>query len=234
MSAEAGYESEETVPLRISGFLALILGLASALALVGAPLLLIPILAMFFGFFALRKYDGPAPVGVRQAKVGLVLAAGFGACGFFLPWMKTMTLGSQAEYFARQYVEIVARGEMELAMELKKNYSNRYMHNMSLKQHYEMSDGARSALEMFSQESVNKTIQELGPGGTWELDQATRVYHQFRLDRADVVLVNYDREVPLKIYFQMVYFPHRDTGVGQWHVEVCTEKTERLVAESIL
>ena len=144
MSAEAGYGAVETAPLRISGFLALILGLLSVLSLLGPALLVIPILTLFFGFFALRKYDGPVPVGVRPAIIGLVLAAGFGACGFFLPWMKTMTLGSQAEYFARQYLEVVARGELELAMELKKNYANRYMHNMSLKQHYEMTEGAQS------------------------------------------------------------------------------------------
>ena len=235
ISAETGYElADENVPLRISGFISLLLGLLSILSIVAVPLLVIPVAALLFGFFALRRYDGPAPPGVRPAKIGLVLAAGLGACGFFLPWMKTMTLGHQAEYFARQYLEVIARGELELAVELRKGYANRYMATMPLKTHYSVNEAATQALDEFSRDSIIKTLQELGPDAEWELDQATRIYYSFGLDRAELILVNHDRQEPFKVYMQLSCQPHRETGVGQWQVDNCTEFSEPIVAESVL
>ncbi len=235
ISAETGYALvEEHVPLRISGFISLLLGLLSVLSIIGVPLLVIPVAAIVFGFFALRKYDGPAPVGIRPAKIGLVLAAGFGACGFFLPWTKTITLGHQAEYFARQYLEVVARGELELAIELKKSHVNRYMPTMPLKSHYMMNEAAAQALDEFTHELIVKTLQELGPDAEWELDRATRIYHSFGIDRAELILVNHDRQQPLKVYMQLSFLPDRETGVGQWRVDNCAEYSEPIVAESVL
>jgi hypothetical protein len=235
MSAEPGFElQEDHVPLRISGFIALILGLLSVLSVLGMPLLVIPAGAIAFGLFALRKYDGPTPVGVKPAMFGLVLAVGFGSFGFCVPFMKTMTLGRQAEYFARQYLELVARGELEMALELKKDHVNRFMHNMPLKDHYAMHEPAQEMMDEFSQDGLNKTVRELGPGAVWELDRAPRVFQFYGRDHAQLVLVNNDRTKPLKVLFQMICVPDRRTGVGQWHIDVCTIQGEQLVAEKVL
>jgi hypothetical protein len=93
---------------------------------------------------------------------------------------------------------------------------------------------AAESFQEFKLQGVNQTVQELGPGAKWKLDRATRVFHSFRNDRAEVILVNNDREKPYKVYMLLVYQPHRETGVGQWHVDTCSQYGERIVAESIL
>ena len=234
MSAETGFGiQDDHVPLRISGFICLILGLLSVLAFLGTPLLAIPIAACAFGFFALRKYDGLTPVGTKPAMLGLVLAAGFGAYGFCVPFMKTMTLGGQAEYFARQYIEVVANGHLELALELKKDHVNRFMHNMPLIEHYALNEQSMEVINEFREDNVNKTVQQIGPGAEWELAQAPRVFQFYGRDHAQLVLVNKDREVPFKILFQLICVPDRN-GMGQWHVDICTVQGEQLVAEKVL
>ena len=113
MHAEAGFEQDSVPPLRVSGFICLLFGVLSVFSLIGQPLLLFSLIAIAFGIFALRRSGEQTPVGTRPAMLGLVLAVGFGACGFFVPWMKTMTLGRQAEKFSRDYMEVVARSEDE-------------------------------------------------------------------------------------------------------------------------
>lgn len=236
MSAEGGFDlnEEDVAPLRFSGFLALLLGLASVLALVALPMLIIPVLAIGLGLFALRKYEGTKPVGITAAKIGLVLAAGFGSCGFFIPWFKTMTLGGQAEYFARQYLEVVARGDLELAMELKKSHYNRFMDTMSLKKHYEINEFAAKALQKFRDDGISDALQRLGPDAEWQVYRPTRVFYSGRKDRAELILVNYDSEVPMRVYLMLIYQIDKDTGVAQWHVDECVRYNERIVAEAVL
>lgn len=110
MQAEAGFELDDSAPpLRVSGFICLIFGVLSFFCTLGQPLLVLPLIAIVVGMFALRRSGGQTPVGTRAAMLGMILAAGFGACGLFIPWMKTMTLGRQAEKFSRDYMEVVAR-----------------------------------------------------------------------------------------------------------------------------
>jgi hypothetical protein len=97
-------------------------------------MLLLPLISFLFGFVALRRSGETTPIGRRPAMIGLVLAAGFGMCGLVLPWFKTMTLGRQAEKFSRDYIEVVALGEDEFAMELNKDSVNRFPPTVSLKE----------------------------------------------------------------------------------------------------
>ena len=116
MHAEAGFELDSAPPLRVSGFICLLFGALSFLSVLGQPMLVFSLLAIMFGVFALRRSGEQTPVGTRPAMLGIVLAVGFGACGFFIPWMKTMTLGGQAAKFSKDYMEVVARGEDEFAL----------------------------------------------------------------------------------------------------------------------
>ncbi|MFG0266009.1 MAG: hypothetical protein ACF8AM_12800 [Rhodopirellula sp. JB055] len=115
MGAEAGYEEvvvEEVAPVRISAFIGLFIALTSFTAAVGKPMLVLPLLAIAFCLFALRKHSGATkPVGTTAARLGLILACLFGSMGFFVHYMKYRTLGDQATYFAQQYVELAANGE---------------------------------------------------------------------------------------------------------------------------
>jgi hypothetical protein len=234
MQAETGFEFDDSVPpLRVSGFLCLLLGALSFVSTLGQPLLVVPLLALITGFFALRRSDGQPPVGTRPAIIGLVLAAGFGACGLALPWMKTRTLGQQAEQFGRYYLEVVARGHDEFAMELRKDHVNRLPVTMSLTEHYNSSEEVRGMLQEFKQDSVNETVRKRGPDAQWVLDRSIRVYYSYQREHAELVWKDPTGESPLLIQMFLEYRPDVN-GDGQWHVETVHAYRERIVAEQVL
>ena len=71
MGAEAGFDvSEVHVPLRLSGYLSLVLGLVSGFSFLAIPLLLIPVVAILIGLFTLRPSRQGRPVGTTAALLG--------------------------------------------------------------------------------------------------------------------------------------------------------------------
>jgi hypothetical protein len=234
MQAETGFEIEESAPpLRVSGFLSLLLGSLSCLSLLGQPLLVLPLLAILSGLFALRRSSGQTPVGTRPAMVGLVLAFGFGSCGLFLPMMKTWTLSKQAEQFSRYYLEVIARGNDEFAMELRKDYVNRLPLTMSLTEHYMADEAAARLLQEFREEGINETIRERGPGAEWILDRPIRIYYSYQREHAEVVWADPTGETSTLIQMFLQYRVD-SKGDGQWHVDVIQTYRERIVAEQVL
>ena len=235
MSAETGFEEDITqAPIRVSGFIAGLLGLLSALSFLSIPMLLVPLAAIGFGVFALRRYDGLEPVGTKVAYFGVLLAIGFGALGFGIPLFKSRTLGGQAEYFARQYLELVANEDLQYAYELHKEINNRFLATMSLDEHYQTNETSRENLQKFKDKGVRKAITKIGPGAKWELDRATRVCHKYQRDNAVVIFIHYGSNKPTIVQFHLECRPHVPTGTNEWHVKLCQIYRERLVAESIL
>jgi hypothetical protein len=234
MNAETGYEMDESIaPLRPSGFVSVILGVISVTAALGKPLLVVPFLAICFGFFALRRFNGAAaPVGTSAAKLGIALGFGFGALGVFLPMMKSLTLGSQAERFARAYVETIARGHSEVAMELRKDYVNRFPESMSLKSHYQTSAKTREAFNEFHNDGIHAAIRSRGPGAEWELDGPIDVFYSYGLQHAHLVLHDPVSQNP-KVQMFLEYRVDRD-GDGQWNVKTVQSYRELIVAPSVL
>lgn len=234
MQAETGYDVEDSAaPLRVSGFLALLFGLLSFLSTIFQPMLILPLVAFGFGMMALRRWSGQTPVGVRPAMFGMVLAAAFGSCGLFLPWMKTMTLARQAEQFTLQYMDVVALGHDEMALELQKDYVNRYPESMPLREHYAMSEQGLERLGEFQASSLNSTFRRVGAGAEWVLDRPTRIYYSYGREHAEVVWVDSTGETPGAIQFFLEYRVDSN-GDGQWHIDVCQTYRERIVAESVL
>lgn len=235
MAAEAGYGVEDTPPpLRVSGYLCLIFGLLSVFAVVGKAALLLPILAVLFGLFAHRRYGERVPVGLGAAKVGLVLAAGFGACGLVMPTLKSMTLGAQAEQFARDYVEVVAHDELELAMELQKNYVNRFPTTMPLPAHYTLNESADRNMEEFRQDGVNTQIRNRGPGAEWRLTRPVRIFTYYGSQKAEVTLQDPSGSKGSELYMLLEYQVDHRNGDGQWYVERVMFNTEPIVAPLVL
>ena len=233
--AEAGFGlDEEIAPLRPSGFVCLILGLLSVVALVGPAALLVPIAAIIAGAIALRRYGEQVPVGIGAARVGLVLAVLFGSCGFFIPWFKNATLGGQAERFARDYIEVVARDEVELALELRKDYNNRFPDTMPLKDHYQLTENGEEAIQRFRTDSINQMIRDRGPNAEWVLDRAVRVYNNRRFLQADMVFKDPTGESRIRLYVGLEYNVDHRNGDGQWYVIQSTQYSEPIVAPSIL
>jgi hypothetical protein len=235
MAAEAGYGVEDTPPpLRVSGYLCLILGVLSVFAVVGTAALVLPILAVLFGLFAHRRYGEQVPAGLRAAKVGLVFAAGFGACGLFVPMLKSMTLGAQAEQFARDYVEVVAHDELELAMELRKNYVNRFPTTMPLPAHYTLNENADRSMEEFRQDGVNAQILNRGPGAEWRLTRPVRIFNYYGSHKAEVTLQDPSGGKATELYMLLEYQVDHRNGDGQWFVERVMFNTEPIVAPLVL
>ena len=239
MGAEAGYGVEETPPpLRVSGYVCLILGLASFFALFGPGALVIPLLAILSGFFALRGYGEQVPAGLKPARVGLVLAFGFGSAGLAIPLMKSYTLGRQAEQFARDYIEMIARGEFEVAMELQKAHYDRFPSTMPLKAYYAQQeatdeDSPESPIRDFRNSGLNKTIKIRGPGAEWRLAKPVRVHSHYGLQLAEVVLKDPTGEVESDIVVELRYRID-EQGDGQWNVERAMFDADVIVAPSIL
>lgn len=235
MGAEAGYGVEDTVaPLRVSGYVALILGLLSPAAVVGPAALLLPFGAIVFGLFALRRHGEQVPVGLNAAKIGLVLASCFGAAGIAIPWMKSATLGSQAHKFALDYIELVANNELEVAMELRKDYVNRFAADMPLKDHYALNEGAEDGIITFRTDAINDSIRRRGPGAEWKLLNAVRVFTHYGIQQAELILVDPTGSDPLKLYMVLEYRIDHNNGDGQWHMVRAQQYSEPIYAPSIL
>lgn len=234
MRAETGFELEEsTPPLRISGFLCLLFGLLSFFCTLGQPLLVLPVITFVLGMIALRPSGDQKPVGVRPAMIGMVLAAGFGACGFLLPMMKTRTLGEQAKAYSRYYMEVLARGHDKVAMELRKDHVNRFSTEMSLDELYASNEQAMEALMELRSSGASETLRRLGPDAPWKLDRSVRVYYSYGREHAEVVWMDPTGETDSKIQIFLQYRIDKE-GVGQWNVDVSQLYRERIVAESVL
>ena len=210
----------ETQPaqIRFSGILSLIFGLLSPLCLLTPLLLFIPLIAIVLGAFALRPAQGPKPVGQTAARIGLLLAVGVGACGFFLNHFRSQTLRSQAEYFGRQYLEIVAAGYDEYAVELKKPARTRSLPTTPLKELYQRDATAVESLTMFREEEATRHVQDAGPNTEWVLKDSPRVFRSRGTDRVETTWVDRSGNLSRPIRLDLEYVADQEAGQGQWSV----------------
>ncbi|TWU03015.1 hypothetical protein Pla52n_41040 [Stieleria varia] len=238
MSAETGFVLDETeAPLRISGFIGLLMGVLSIFSIVAMPMLIAAVAAIAFGLFALRRWDSESrPVGTTPARIGILLAVLFGSAGIALPMTKQAMVGAQAEKFAKEYVRVIANGDLEYALELRKRFTNRYLASMPLQQFYLGSSDASQVMQEFREESLTGALQDLGPDAEWKVVQATRIFHHYGRNMAEVVMEakTPPGANPMKIRVVMEYFFHPDDGAIEWHIDNCGYYRERIVAESVL
>jgi hypothetical protein len=232
MGAEPGYESEQDVePARVSGFVSLILGLVSAFAFMGTPLLLFPVLALVSGMFALRRCEGKPPLGTTAAKIGLILAVGFGVFGASLPLLKIKTVGDQAKEYSLEYLNLIANENYMLARELRKNPLGRLPSTISLQDFYDSNENAGAMLRIFAISPLNVAIRDIGPDADWQLARPVQVDYHFGREQVEVVWSDPAGEVDVQFFLELQFDPN---GVGQWHVATVQELRERVVAEKVL
>ncbi|MCM2373445.1 DUF4190 domain-containing protein [Aporhodopirellula aestuarii] len=237
MGAEVGYEvlsDDDVPPFRSSGLVCLILGLLSFSALVAWQMLVLPIAAIIFGLVAMRKWTGQRPAGTTAAVIGLILATGFGAAGITIPLAKNRTMGNQAVYFAKEYLELVGRGDAELALELRKEARNRQLTEMNLKQAYSKDPIAKESMEAEGDNGLIDIIQAAGPDIPWELAEPPRVFVKYNMERVDTYWVDPSGRVKEKIQLLMQWSPNEQTKKGEWHVNLFQIARELIVAPSIL
>ena len=246
MSSEAGYEADvDDSPLRISGFISLILAVLSGFTIVALPMLGVAIAAVLFGIFALRKSDSKSlPVGTTAAQIGILLALLFGTWGTARYAFKQNTLGGQAEYFAREFVKVACSGNEIYAKELQKSYVNRYLKTMPLEDRYEQERQRRERETRDAEEQGgdappedDTTVLDLSAYSVdheWFLDRPVRVFNKYGRQKAEVVLAADRSKSPYRLRIIMEYLVHKERGTSEWHIETCLPYRERIVAESIL
>jgi len=238
MGAEVGYQvvsEDEVPPFRASGLICLVLGLLGFSALVAWQMLILPIAAIVFGVIAMRPWQGRRPAGTTAAVIGLVLASGFLAAGFTIPFAKKSTMGGQAEYFAREFLELVGNGDIELASELQKEARNRQVKEMNLiKQYQEDLIAREQSDEGPSNGGATDQISAAGPDIPWELAQSPRVFVKYNTEKVDTLWVDPTGEVGEKVHVELQWTPNEETGKADWHVTSFHFHRELIVAPSIL
>lgn len=238
MGAEVGFQvvsEDDTPPFRASGLVCFVLGLLSAAAMVAWQMLILPIAAIAFGIFALRKWHGQRPAGTTVAVIGLILASCFGAGGLALPLAKRATLANQAQYFARQYLELLGRGDIELATELRKEVRNRQVEGMNLIEAYRKDELAQSEMEREENRNPEQEAIELaGPDIQWELAQSPRVYQHYGIQRVETLWADPSGTIKEQVVVDMQWSPDEKQGIGNWHVHRSNFYREVIYAPSVL
>lgn len=238
MGAEVGFQvvnDDDVPPFRASGLVSLMLGLLSASALVAWQMLVLPIAAIAFGVFALRKWTGPRPAGTTAAVIGLLLASCFGAGGLAIPLAKRATVGKQGEFFARQYLQLMGKGDIELASELRKEARNRQVSSMNLRELYKKEDLAKTDMQREeSRHAEQDTIQLAGPNIPWTLAERPRVYSYYGMERVETIWFDPSGKVTEKVVVEMQWAPDEMNNIGNWHVNNIHFYRDLIFAPSVL
>ncbi|MEM9645070.1 MAG: hypothetical protein AAF989_08745 [Planctomycetota bacterium] len=231
MNAETGYGVEESPPpIRVSGFVALIFGLASVFCLLGRPLLFLPVIGFVLGLFALRPSEMGKPVGTLAARVGMLLSVGLGVCGFLMPFLAQRSVGTEAGYFAKQYLTLVARGEKHMAMYLRVDHINRVSNEVSVIDHYEKVNSdmlakaereTQSPFELYLADPGVESLQDIG--GDVELYQTQQPVLYKKYDEPFVYTYwnNSNKPFGNDLIVIMSYKIDSESGRRQWYVDSC-------------
>ncbi len=230
----------ETPPVRPSGFVGLILGIISFAATAGLQALLIPLAAIAVCLFALRKSGDVRPVGTTAAKIGLILACGFGACGAGLIYFKYQTIGGQAEHFAREFLELCRTDNKPLIAELQRSAINRRPAETRLDETPEATgepepsseEAAMMASEAAEEGGLADQIRELPRDPQWKLVDKD-VFIRYRVEKVELRFKDTTGQMSSDVTVEMIWDGDKD-GIGQWHVGLFQFHRERIVAESIL
>jgi hypothetical protein len=199
----------------------------------GRPLLFLPLLAILFGVIALRPSIFGVPVGTIPAKLGVFLAVFFGALGISLPMANNRTLGGQAEYFGRQFIELVKAGEWEMTAELQKSYVNRFLPTMSLGDYYETNQQASESLREMREGGAYEEIYRTGSQTDWRM-VSSRVFTRWGHQMVETNWVDQSGTNSQQLDMEMEYLIDKHKDIGHWHVTLFQFHRERLVAESVL
>lgn len=212
---------DEPRPIRLSGFVALGLGLLSFTALFGAPMVIVPVLATFSALWALRPYQGKRPVGLTVATVGLFIAVLFGVWGVTQRHLRQQTLAEQAVQFASNWLELLGQGDIELAVELRAEPSRRQSATMPLHEYYLHSEDGRRTMSEFRENEAVQEVLQAGENARWELTAPPRTYTLNGRDMVDTTWRDLSGTLSKGIRVGLAYLPAEGDEPAQWKIEVC-------------
>ncbi len=207
-SASVANDLEPERPVRVSGFIALLLGLLSSFTIFTTALLVLPLLALATALVALRPCSQGRPVGRTPAMIGAILAIFFASWGWLQASTRDQALQARATQFAQDWLLTVQQGHTELAVELASPPSLRQSERMPLEPFYQENETAQQGLAEFLDRPLVQDLIAGGPSLRWELSEppiirqrrdAERVTVRFREVSGiigDVVQIDMRREAP--------------------------------------
>lgn len=224
MSVEGTPELElPTTPIRASGFVALFLGLISFVAVLGAPLIIVPIVAVAFAMFAMRPYGEERPVGVAAAWIGLFLAIMFGVWGYTERQLKISAMSNQATRFAGEWLNLVGQGNVELAVELQIHPSRRQPTSMPLADYYRRGQEAITLLTQFKEQEPIPKLLELGTKPNWEPAGPPKVYQQYGRELTQTIWRDASGGYPNVVKIVLEYLQGDSSDKAHWKVELVSD-----------
>jgi hypothetical protein len=219
MSVEA--ESDMRIdprPIRFSGFVAFFLGLMSALALLGQPMMIFPVFAIVTAMFALRPYNGVRPLGHGAAVAGLVGAIVFAVWGTAERSFRYQYMSDQATVFAADWLRLMAEGDFELACELQQPPSGRQPASMPLNQYYRESAEGKSVMGSFRENSVVADLIKAGSAVQWTLDRPPVYRTQQTKHLTDTIWRDASGNVQSLVKIGLSYQRDDNEKPAQWYV----------------
>jgi hypothetical protein len=164
-TAVAGYRG-----ISVLAIIALLLGVASALALAHPLLWVLPPATLVVGALALRAIhaEGSTVTGRKFAILGMLLAMVFGAWAPAKILTRQAKVYAQARVFAEQWLELVRSGDLHQAHQLSMMEIERQKPGTDLETFYRESDVGKGQFKVFFEEKPAKTLAELGDKATYE------------------------------------------------------------------
>lgn len=201
---------------------ALLLGLASPLAILSSLLWVLPLLGVFFSLVALRKIatsDGTL-AGRPLALIGLAVAVATGGMVATRQVVQNRLVGVQATPWGVEWSTLILEGKVEEALELTYEAGNRRSADR-LATYYEENPTAQEKLASFRETEVVSLLTDAPEGSTIEAIAVEQVrsragggfivYQAFRIESPE----GESREFTLELHKS----PARGTIPGAWHVQ---------------
>lgn len=187
-SESVAHELPADRPVRVSGFIALGLGILSGCTIFSKVFLPLPVLTLIVAAIALRPSFRGVPVGRRAACAGAVFAVFFGSWGWFQESTREEALQQHASRFAQYWLVTLQQGDAELALELANPPSARQSEKMSLERYYERNETARESLQEFLERPLTSMIITGGESLRWELAEPPDVIQRTTGDEVTIHL----------------------------------------------
>lgn len=218
-------------PLRVSGFLSLFFGVLSGLSFLGIALLVLPLISLALGLCAIRRYEGDAPVGLRAARFGMLLAAALGGAGFGTYHFRQSLMCGQAEKFTADYLSTLANGQIEVAMEMGRPIGSRS--KAPLIDLYRSDENLVRARSEFVTGGFVDSLAALGPDVKWRVSRPTKSDVLYGgQEQFEVVMIDDGGKLDSECQVFLQYVRDRQ-GNLQWHVFHSQQYRELIVATGL-
>ncbi len=194
----ADHDREELTDYRSVSRLAiaaLVLGLASIVALAHPVAWVIPAAGCLVGWFALRVTSNPdIPVDGRRAALwGLCLSLFLGTAAVGRWTFERQILVHQARDFADRFLEMVQTEDFPRAVECTRSFAYRQRAGVPLDQFYAQNDSSRRELQQFREQAAVAAILAAGAGSEVRFARASKLE---RLNHARRCWLQYELTVP--------------------------------------